>query len=36
MLRVGVAAADLGYNLDDWVWGVFFIPMLPVIAVQLD
>ena len=22
-LRVGVALHDLGYNLEDWTWGVF-------------
>jgi hypothetical protein len=36
VLRVRIASPHLGYNLDDWAWGV---PpsriMLPVVAVQL-
>jgi len=36
-LRIGVALHDLGYNLEDWAWGVFRrAVMLAVIAVQLD
>jgi hypothetical protein len=25
---IGPSVADFGYNLRDWAWGVFFIPML--------
>jgi hypothetical protein len=35
MFVVGVALANLGYNLCDWVWGVPFISVLAVVAVQL-
>ena len=30
-----IADSHLGYNLDDWSWGVTLIPVLAVIAVQL-
>ena len=32
----GVADAYLGYNLDDWAWGVSFGAVLPVVAVQIS
>src|SRR5438094_7127011 len=36
VLRIGIALADLGYNLHDWPWGVPRIGvMLPIIAEQL-
>ncbi len=36
MRRIGIAAADFGYNLHDWRWGVFsFVVMLAKIAKQL-
>jgi hypothetical protein len=34
VLRIGTSAANLGYNLRDRSWGVAFIPMLAVIAVE--
>src|SRR6266851_980479 len=30
MLGVRVTLTHLGYNLRDWAWGVFLIPVLPV------
>jgi hypothetical protein len=30
-----VANSHLGYNLDDWAWGVPFSSMLAIVAVQL-
>jgi hypothetical protein len=36
VFRVGVPASDLGYNLDDWAWGVPFTSMLPVVSVQFN
>jgi hypothetical protein len=36
-LLIRVSLNDLGYNFEDWTWGVFCrAVMLPVIAVQLD
>jgi hypothetical protein len=35
VLRVGIAAANFGYNLRDFSWGVPLLPMLPVISEQL-
>jgi len=35
VFRVGSSAANLGYNLDDWPWGVPLIPELPIIPVKL-
>jgi hypothetical protein len=35
--RVRVTGSHLGYNLNDWRWGVFCIcVMLPILAIQLD
>ncbi len=33
--KTRIADSHLGYNLDDWSWGVTLIPVLAVIAVQL-
>src|SRR2546422_633193 len=34
MLRVGISAANLGYNLRDPSWGVPLIPELPIVSEQ--
>src|SRR6266436_4641095 len=36
VFRVRPAVAHLGYNLHDWGWGVPFLPVLAIIAVQLN
>src|ERR1035438_5499273 len=34
--RIGIAVSHLGYNLNDWAWGVFCIRiMLPILPVEL-
>ena len=36
-LGVRIAIPHLGYNLDDWAWGILCIGvMLPVLAIELD
>jgi hypothetical protein len=35
MLGIRIPLAYLGYNLDDWAWGVPFIPELPIVTIQL-
>ena len=31
----GIADSHLGYNLDDWAWGVSFGPVLAIVSVEL-
>jgi hypothetical protein len=35
VLGIGPSIADFGYNLRDVSWGVAFIPVLPIVSVQL-